>query len=624
MLRKEFSEVLKQSLFFVVLSVTIPFALGFALEDPLISYFEVFFTQYQYGLLIFAVFLGNSLFMWDRKQRATDYLLSLPYSRFRLLGIKVLPRLTAAILFYLVFLLLYRSGGEAFTLFSLFSFSYLYFSLFIIAISLSLSMENYIMMAAVTLLAMAAFLGMIYLVPTLVSELFYRADIDLTLPYLLFLRIDSGKLTLNFLSVVVSLLFPFIASFIYAYIKTGIYPVNRFNKRYFKIFISTLAAGMVSASLVVSSMFITAYKSYYLTEQHRLVEVDSFALRVYDVDRVEEIRCGSFPGYKPILVEEGDYLYSRAYVYAEDMTYFIRFDLKHLMTEKLYQLRGRIYREFVGPWMYKNTIAIINGSPRKPDKELHLIDIATKEVKKVKFHQPFPGNTRLIGTDVIEGKRYWLVDSEWEHRYSVCRVWENGETDNLGASRKPPCYFNGILITYSDDTIVFRKLTPRGIEDTQPVKAISVDERVVFQGNRENNLDIPPLKKIIGAFYDSNNESKKYYWLYLKNLEIEGIHAVSNKIEQSSRRDPELKYNVLRVSPGKYLYIEYKKKNRKMDIRAVYAVGKDELTLLREFPPLREQARVDISKGGIIIQDIGSPGVYAFPDLKELKFKKLN
>lgn len=625
MLRKEFNEVLKQSLFFIVLSVTIPFALGFAIGDPMISYFEVFFTQYQFGLFIFAVFLGNSLFLWDRKQRAADYLLSLPYSKLRLLGIKVLPRLTAAVLFYFVFLMLYRGGGEEFTLFSFFSFSYIYFCLFTIALSLSLSMENYIMMAVVTVLAMAAFLGMIYLVPTLVSRIFYGADIDLTFEYLLFLRIGSGKLLLHFIGVIASLLFPFIVSFVFAYKKTGIQPVNHFNKRYFKIFIPLLAVGIISFSLIVSSMFIPAYETYYLTEQQRLVEWDSFSIRIYDADDVEEIAYSTIQGYKPILIETGDHLYSREYMYPGETTYFIRLDLKNLKIEKFYTLRGRNYREFVGPWVYKNTAAVIEGLQRNPDKELHLIDLNTKEVRKIKFHQASPGNTRLIGVDEIEGKRSWLIDSEWEHRHSVSRVWENGETEELGTSRKLPCYLNGILITYTDDTMILRKLTPNGtpdgMEDGRTMKTIPVGEGIVFHGYEDYNLDIPRLEETIGAFYDQDNESKKYFKLDLKNLEIEEIKAINDKIEQSSRRDPELKYNVSRISPGEYVYIEYKRKNRKMDIRGVYAVGKDGLALLREFPPPGEQARVYISRGGIIIREPGKLHVYAFPDLKELKFK---
>jgi len=623
MLRKEFSEVLKQSLFFIVLSVTIPFGLGFAITNPTISYFELFFTQYQFGLLIFVLFMGNSLFLWDRKQRAADYLLLLPYSKLRLLGIKVLPRLTAAVLFYLVFLLLYRGGGEAFTLVSVFSFTYVYFSLFIIALSLSLSMENYIMMAVVTLLAMAAFLGMIYLIPTLLGQLLYGTDLGLSLEYLLFVRLDLGKLLLYFIGVIVGLLFPFVAAFIFTFKKTGIHPVSRFNKRYFKIFVPLLAAGVILSSLIVYSMFTPGYKTYYLAEGHRLVEWDSLAIRVYDEDSVEKVAHSSFRRNNPVLIEAGGSLYSREYNFPEDSTFFTRLDIKALEVETFYKLQGRNYSGFTGPWLFKNTIAIMNGYPKDPDKELHLIDINTKEVKKIKFHQTSGGNVRLFGADEVDGKRYWLIDSEWKTRHRVYRLWENGEKEELGTSRKLPCYINGILMTYSEDKATLTKLTAKGMDEERGVKTITVGEGFIFHSYRLNDFNKPPLKETIGAIYDRTVNGRKYYTLDIEGLELKEMKVINDKIEQSARRDPGLRFYVSQRTPDEYYYIEYKRKNSLFDIREVYAFDNNELTLLKKFPFPGKGKKMYFSRNGIIVREPGKIRVYAFPDLKELKFKKL-
>ncbi len=623
MLRKEFSEVLKQSLFFIVLSVTIPFGLEFAFGDPTISYYELFFTQYHFGLLIFALFLGNSLFLWDRKQRAGDYLLSLPYSRLRLLGIKVLPRLTAAVLFYLVFLLLYQSGGEAFTLASVFSFTYIYFSLFIVAVSLSLSMENYIMMAVVTLLAMAVVLGMIYLIPTLLSQILYGTDIGLSLEYLLVLRIGSGKLLFYLLGVTVGLLFPFIATFVFTFKKIGIHPVNRFNKRFFKIFVPLFAAGVILSSLLVYSMFKPEYKNYYLTEGHRLLEWDSLGIRVHDEDSVEEVEHSSFRRSNPVLIETGGSIYFREYYYTESYTAFVRLDLETLSVETFYKLPGRNYSAFTGPWVFKNTIAIVDGYSGDLDKTLHLIDINTKEVKKIKFPQTSSGNVRLFGAGEVDGNRFWLLDSEWRLRHRVYRLWENGEKEELGTSEKLACYINGLLMTYSKDTVTLTRLTAKGTDENREIKTITVGEGFVFYPYRLYDLHKPPLKETIGAIYDENNEGRKFYTLDTENLELREITVVNDKIEESTRRDPALKYDMSQPIPGAYYYFEYKRENHRLDIRKVYAFDNDELTLLKEFPPLDEGARTHISIGGIVIREPGRLTAYAPPDLRELTFKKL-
>ncbi len=93
MLRKEIQGALKRSLFFLAVAVGISFVIKIVLPH-IGSYLEVFYLMYQFLLVWFGAFMGLSLFLSDKRQRAEDYVFSLPYSRLRLLGIKVLPRLT--------------------------------------------------------------------------------------------------------------------------------------------------------------------------------------------------------------------------------------------------------------------------------------------------------------------------------------------------------------------------------------------------------------------------------------------------------------------------------------------------------------------------------------------------
>ena len=94
MLRKEIQGALKRSLFFLAVVVGISMVIKIVLPE-VGSYLEVSYLMYQFLMVWFGAFMGLSLFLSDKRQGAGDYVSSLPYSRLRLLGIKVLPRLTA-------------------------------------------------------------------------------------------------------------------------------------------------------------------------------------------------------------------------------------------------------------------------------------------------------------------------------------------------------------------------------------------------------------------------------------------------------------------------------------------------------------------------------------------------
>ena len=146
MIKKEWLEVSKQSLYFLLATtgMVLLMALMNLLQGKPQFEAETIIIILGFWLLMFSMFLGLSPFAMDSKQKGMEYLLTLPYSRRRLLFIKLLPRLAAVILFYFVFALMYGFLGTnvfagGFTIFSL-----VYFSLFLISFSLSLVHENFI------------------------------------------------------------------------------------------------------------------------------------------------------------------------------------------------------------------------------------------------------------------------------------------------------------------------------------------------------------------------------------------------------------------------------------------------------------------------------------------------
>ena len=117
MIKKEWFEVCKQSLYFVLATTGMILLVGLMnlLRGKPQFQGETIIIILGFWLLMFSMFLGLSPFALDSKQKGVEYLLTLPYSRRRLLYIKLLPRLAAAVLFYGVFFLMYNlMGNDAF------------------------------------------------------------------------------------------------------------------------------------------------------------------------------------------------------------------------------------------------------------------------------------------------------------------------------------------------------------------------------------------------------------------------------------------------------------------------------------------------------------------------------
>ena len=99
-----------------------------------------------------------------------EYLLSLPYSRYQIVGLKIFPRLAAVLLFYVVFTILYTSGGEDLVAISFLSFTFIYFSLYLISLALSASSENFLVLFVISLFSLFIYFGLGYSVYWLVVK----------------------------------------------------------------------------------------------------------------------------------------------------------------------------------------------------------------------------------------------------------------------------------------------------------------------------------------------------------------------------------------------------------------------------------------------------------------------
>ncbi len=258
MSRKEWREVAKQSLYFLLAATAMALLVAIAGRLQAESFSgEKAVIMLGLWLLVFSMFLGLSPFAMDSKQKGMEYLLTLPPSRRRLLFIKLLPRLAAVVLFYLAFVVLYVSLGDAAFGGGFAFFSLAYFALFFISFSLSVVHENFIVQFIWAGIALSGHLALCLSIVQLGFSWKFKIpaswigtriwhDLSYDVPTLI-------------VAIVVFLLMamPFIASFFLAFKKFDLKPARAFNRRHLLIFLPLLllafAASLVFTYLVQGS-----------------------------------------------------------------------------------------------------------------------------------------------------------------------------------------------------------------------------------------------------------------------------------------------------------------------------------------------------------------------------------
>jgi hypothetical protein len=137
MLATEIKRILKDGAVIVIVLAAIFAGIIFSDQDAYLA------PALELFLLLYASFTGWSLFERERQENATEYMLSLPLSRNRLLLQKFLPRLLGVSLILLIYLHLHRSWQLPSSL-SPVDFSVLYAGFVLLAIAFSISFKNFI------------------------------------------------------------------------------------------------------------------------------------------------------------------------------------------------------------------------------------------------------------------------------------------------------------------------------------------------------------------------------------------------------------------------------------------------------------------------------------------------
>jgi ABC-type transport system involved in multi-copper enzyme maturation permease subunit len=152
MLRKEFRDALHRLLECLVLLVAVP--LGYFWDRAIVHYgwrfADIVPAVFTATIFLFAVYAGISLFSSEKKDRALEYLLSLPVSRSKIVLAKIIPRLSILVGLW---------GGFAFLAGQDWNWITLVFLLFLffVAASLSIAIDSAVIGVIGVLLLFAAF-----------------------------------------------------------------------------------------------------------------------------------------------------------------------------------------------------------------------------------------------------------------------------------------------------------------------------------------------------------------------------------------------------------------------------------------------------------------------------------
>ena len=606
MLKKEISDVLKQIVFFTATVLLLP---AFLIITTIISnqsYFSVFFPVFQFGLIFLAFFMGASLFSLERGQRGMEYLLSLPYPRLKLIGLKILPRLISVTIFFVAFWVLYNTGGEDLAALPFSSFTAIYFFLFLISLSLSANSENFLVLFVASFFSIFICFGLLSLILWLVMLVKGIPFGPILFRY--FSWEHSTYLSAFILLVGSVFLLPFLISFALSFKKFDMRPAKVYNKRYFKFFTPILIFCFITSFLLTYLSVGTGYRQYYLTQDLKLIESHPYSdIKIYEDNKVHKVKA-DFYFWWPYL-EDNEYLYDRSY------NKIIRLNTADYTAELLYEAPSerKITWQF---WKYDQTIAFLERTEKRErnrkryfsDNQLVLVDETSKEVTRIPLEYQLLEKSyspTLIGTDKIDGKQFWLICTGRYRRNQTLRIWEDGRIENIWESHKTPSYVNQMLISYTEEDIIISREKEGRFET---IREIPNSKGFQFGvGYLRKNLNNVSLKEIYG--WRSGPKRPKYARLNLENFEIEEIG--------------ETKGYMLYFSPDDIYFDET---DHIASTVKFYEFKEGKLKLLKTFTGFdtrESKNRLRLYRGGVVIREGKKVRVYAFPDLKEIKFKKL-
>jgi hypothetical protein len=601
MFKKELFDVLKQTAWFVAAVCILP---GLLILLKVVSepYLAVFVPTLQAGLAFWSVFLGASLFGRERGQGAMEYALSFPYSRFGFLARLAGPRL---IVLTALSITAWAMGFIPPVL-----IAGVCLPLFLISLSLSTVVENFI---ALCLISFAGWYALAFVVFRLIWNVPVRSVGFGALSAFILPRSDIGPygssgVPLIFVLQILLPILPFLAALAASFPRFDVRRSAAFRKRYGLAFASCLVLCSLLVPLGRSVVLANiGYKDFLLTNDLTLIEWKSFS-KTHKIHTAESTRTARLDSRLLWTVLMADNV-----IYFLDIdSDFRRFDLPTGRADLVqrYQPGQRPFWHFL---LFNSTIALVENGSRPDEIHLVLVDKRTnKQDRRVFSHPSFrKGDLRLIGTGLREGIRYWICTATDRSKKSSLRLWDDGRVEEILVRGRletinTPHFVNGLLIFSGPEPMFVLQDTGTSFEMKKEFPAdegLHVWDRLL----ERTKLDPPAVPFIYGK------RGRNLARMNTSTLEVENIGTWSS--------DGDDAWGYVFRQMGRAYFIGGSRTKKSLD---VYALGEDGMRLIRSFPDMaidRQKTRYEIFDSGIVLIKGNRIGVYAFPDLRELKFQ---
>ncbi|NIM58581.1 MAG: hypothetical protein GTO16_06515 [Candidatus Aminicenantes bacterium] len=198
-----------------------------------------------------------------------------------------------------------------------------------------------------------------------------------------------------------------------------------------------------------------------------------------------------------------------------------------------------------------------------------------------------------------------MMCTEKTRKNIILRIWEDGRIENIGESQKAAFYSNRMLISYTEENVIISSEKEGRFETIRKIpNSKGFHFGTVFWRTKLNDIT---LKEKYG--WRRGAKRPKYARLNLENFEIEEFGETKGYLQF--------------FYPDKYYLVETDHVASEVK---VYEFKDGTIKLLKTFSgydTTEISNRFRLCRGGVVIREGKKVRVYAFPDLKEIKFKKL-
>lgn len=617
MLIKESKEVLKQTLiliisvFFLIYPI---YLIASIFTKHIFVFSEYFLMFYQLFIFFFSFFLGISLFSKEIRNNGFEYLLTLPFSRTKLLLYKIVPRIIALALLYLIYLVLLITSKSDPFLIAPVSFISLYFSLFFISTSLSVLRGNFVGNSIFTGLMFIIFLVASNFSAWLVIRGYFGSSESFKL------RIFTVNDTFPFSPFSIFLLgslisVPFIVSLFYGFKVYDIRTSKKYLKRFVTLLIPLVLAGMIFSYFILKVSAGEPEAHFYITKNGVILKYDYSG--TYNISGEETEKLPGFYPNKRNFYESKNFVYVSVWHWEDNPGGNItKFDSMLERHEVIYSPPEKKFLSRV-LFGYRNTLVFIESSGKKyswnrsSDNQLVLLDTMTGKIKKFNF--PFK-TLKLAGVVEVNNDRLLIGYIVENAGVTVYTINDNGDIKKILRSSRDPLFISGQLITVDHGRIVSGRFTDAGYEE---VARIATKDKPIF-----------PY-----FYYNSDLNGWETKYLYVKEIrkgtidpdqkqppvEFLCIDLVNHSIKRFSD-DRVVKGIIYPVLSGETFFLSLKGPGG-LQFVGIYQMSGLELKLVKDLESVDVVVRENwgLAGNGFVIGKGDDVKFFLFPDLKELK-----